>query len=212
MADGSAAPSQNGPVAVPVPERPPLLPGHGHPVTETDFWGDEAAPAIGGRFGIPNGMMAAAAGAPTPPGAPGAPDDVGSLLSRLDSRRARGLALQLQRSMGNGNFRSVLAARAAAMGSPAPVIQREPPAATVAAPAGSTGKRLLGPDEQEKLEKDQREFTTLGNTRGSADIWLENPDMVSRGLKEKRIESFTVQSMLARSTEPDERRSWDTEG
>ncbi len=50
-------------------------------------------------------MLATAAAA-----APGSPDDVGSLLGRLDARRARGLTLQLQRTMGNGGMHAMLVA------------------------------------------------------------------------------------------------------
>ena len=91
MAD-PASPAQSSPVQAPAPERRPASPSRG--VTEAEFWADEASPAIGGRYGIPNGMMSAAAAA-------GSPDDVGSLFGRLDGRRARGLGLQLQRTIGN---------------------------------------------------------------------------------------------------------------
>ena len=102
MAD-QGSPGQSAPVAAPAPARDRREPGHG--LTEAQFWADEGAPAIGGQYGIPNGLIAAAAAAP-----PGAPDDVGSMFGRLDARRARGLALQLQRTAGNAHLRAVIAA------------------------------------------------------------------------------------------------------
>src|SRR3954462_3795808 len=96
MADTNA-PAQSGPVAAPAPVREKK--GRGHAPTEAEFWADEAAPAIGGRYGIAKGMPTAGASP-----APGAPDDLASLLGQLDARRARGLALQLQRSVGNGRL------------------------------------------------------------------------------------------------------------
>ncbi len=63
--------------------------------SEAEFWAAEAAPAIGGMYGIPNAMLAAAASSP---------NDLGGMLAGLDARRSRALALQLQRSTGNASF------------------------------------------------------------------------------------------------------------
>ncbi len=82
---------------------------------------DEAAPAIGGPFGIPNSMMAAAAGSP---------EDIETLFGRLDRRRARGLGLQLQRSVGNRYVMSIFRG--------GPTVQRDGPS-TPSGPRNSYG-------------------------------------------------------------------------
>ena len=83
--------------AAPAPASQPTTRGQSR--TESGSWADDAAPAIGGTSGTPNAVMAAAAASP---------DDIPLLLGRLDGRRARGLALHLQRSMGNRELQSVL--------------------------------------------------------------------------------------------------------
>jgi hypothetical protein len=153
----AGAPTQSGPIAVPpVREKHP-----GHAPTEAEFFAAETAGLIGGRHGIPNGMLAAAAA-----GAPGSPDDVGSLLGRLDGRRARGLALQLQRTMGNGGLHRMLASSGAA-----PVIQRQPPAAgpaNASAPppnASMPPPNASVPDDPDVLHL---EATSCGSTAASS--------------------------------------------
>jgi hypothetical protein len=90
-----AASAQSASIAAPASVRhPPSL-----FQTEAEFWSDEAAPAVGGRFGIPNSVMAAGAASP---------EDFEAFLGQLDRRRARGLALQLQRSIGNRELIALL--------------------------------------------------------------------------------------------------------
>ncbi len=61
MADQGTS-NQIGALAVPLAAKTSATTGHHR--TESDFWADEAAPAIGGVYGIPNALVAAAAGSP----------------------------------------------------------------------------------------------------------------------------------------------------
>jgi hypothetical protein len=93
MAD-QGTPTQSSPAA---PASHPTTNGQSR--TGPELWTDDAAPAIDGARGIPNALTAAASVSP---------NSIPSLLGRLDGRSARGLALQLQRSVGNRDLQSVI--------------------------------------------------------------------------------------------------------
>jgi hypothetical protein len=60
-----------------------------------------------------NGLFAGAVAA-----APGSPDDLSGMLARLDARYARGVVLQLQRTIGNAALQSLIASKRVTSGGP----------------------------------------------------------------------------------------------